>query len=51
MLTIVHGKIKTMAQAYYQDGFLQIENGKITAVGDMKDCHFSQGSLSCPRQR
>ena len=38
MLTIVHGKIKTMAQAYYQDGFLQIENGKITAVGDMKDC-------------
>lgn len=38
MLTIVHGKVKTMAQAYYQDGFLQIENGRITAVGDMKDC-------------
>ncbi len=44
MLTIVHGKIKTMAQAYYQDGFLQIENGKITAVGDMKDCPAKSGS-------
>lgn len=44
MLTIVHGKIKTMAQAYYQDGFLQIENGRITAVGDMKDCPVKSGS-------
>lgn len=44
MLTIVHGKIKTMAQAYYQDGFLQIENGRITAVGDMKDCPVESGS-------
>ncbi len=43
MLTIVHGKIKTMAQAYYQDGFLQIENGRITAVGDMKDCPAEKG--------
>ena len=44
MLTIVHGKIKTMAQAYYQDGFLQIENGRITAVGDMNDCPVKSGS-------
>ena len=43
MLTIVHGKIKTMAKAYYQDGFLQIENGRITAVGDMKDCSVKKG--------
>ena len=43
MLTIVHGKIKTMAKAYYQDGFLQIENGRITAVGDMKDCPVKKG--------
>ena len=43
MLTIVHVKIKTMAKAYYQDGFLQIENGRITAVGDMKDCSVKKG--------
>ena len=45
MLTIVHGKIKTMAQAYYQDGFLQIEDGKITAVGDMKDCPVTKDGI------
>ena len=37
MLTIIHGKIKTMAGVDYQDGFVQIDKGKITAVGDMKD--------------
>lgn len=43
MLTIVHGKIKTMSQAYYQDGFLQIEDGRIAAIGDMKDCPVKKG--------
>ncbi|MCM1145764.1 MAG: amidohydrolase [Clostridium sp.] len=43
MLTIIHGEIMTMAQAYYQDGFLQIEDGKITAIGDMKDCPVKEG--------
>ncbi|MCH5256192.1 MAG: amidohydrolase [Lachnospiraceae bacterium] len=38
MLTIVHGKIKTMADVVYEDGFLQIENGKITAIGSMAEC-------------
>ncbi|MCH5248919.1 MAG: amidohydrolase [Lachnospiraceae bacterium] len=38
MLTIVHGKIKTMADVVYEDGFLQIENGKITAIGSMTEC-------------
>ena len=38
MLTIVHGKIKTMAGIDYEDGFLQIEKGKISALGSMKDC-------------
>ncbi len=37
MLTIIHGNIKTMAKREYRDGFVQIENGKITAVGDMKE--------------
>ncbi|MCM1386229.1 MAG: amidohydrolase [Bacillus sp. (in: Bacteria)] len=43
MLTIIHGEIMTMAQAYYQDGFLQIQDGKITAIGDMKDCPVKKG--------
>ena len=38
MLTIVHGKIKTMTDVVYEDGFLQIENGKITAIGSMAEC-------------
>lgn len=38
MLTIIHGKIITMAGKDYEDGFVQIENGKISAVGDMADC-------------
>lgn len=38
MLTIIHGKIMTMAEKEYEDGFVQIRNGKITAVGDMADC-------------
>lgn len=38
MLTIVHGNIKTMAGAEYEDGFLQINHGKISAIGNMADC-------------
>ena len=38
MLTIIHGKIITMADKDYEDGFVQIKNGKIAAVGDMADC-------------
>lgn len=43
MLTIVHGKIKTMADAEYEDGFLQIEQGKITAIGNMAECPVQKG--------
>lgn len=43
MLTIVHGKIKTMAEAEYEDGFLQIDQGKITAIGNMQDCPVKKG--------
>lgn len=38
MLTIVHGNIKTMAGAEYKDGFLQINHGKISKIGNMADC-------------
>ena len=38
MLTIVHGNIKTMAGEEYEDGFLQINRGKISAIGNMSDC-------------
>lgn len=38
MLTIIHGNIKTMTGTDYEDGFVQIENGRIKALGDMSDC-------------
>lgn len=38
MLIIIHGNIKTMEDEDYRDGYLQIEHGKIVAVGDMKEC-------------
>ncbi len=38
MLVIIHGKIKTMERQDYEDGYLEIEQGKIVAIGDMKEC-------------
>ena len=38
MLVIIHGNIKTMEDQDYADGYLQIEQGKITAIGDMAAC-------------
>lgn len=38
MLVIIHGNIKTMEERNYADGYVQIEHGKIVAVGDMKEC-------------
>lgn len=43
MLTIIHGKIMTMTGKDYEDGFVQIQNGKISAVGDMADCPIQKG--------
>lgn len=37
MLAILHGNIKTMEDKNYPDGFLRVEAGKITAVGNMAD--------------
>ena len=38
MLVIIHGNIKTMEERDYKDGYVQVEHGKITAIGDMKEC-------------
>ncbi len=38
MLVIIHGNIKTMDGTDYEDGYVQIGDGKIVAVGDMKKC-------------
>ena len=38
MLAIIHGNIRTMEDLDYEDGYIQIEDGRITAIGDMKDC-------------
>ncbi|MDE6901787.1 MAG: amidohydrolase [Lachnospiraceae bacterium] len=38
MLIIIHGNIKTMEGRDYEDGFLQIKDSKIVAVGRMEDC-------------
>lgn len=44
MLTIIHGIIKTMAGTDYEDGFVQIENGKIKALGSMTDYSQFKGN-------
>lgn len=38
MLVIIHGYIKTMEAQDYEDGYLQIEDGKIAEIGDMREC-------------
>ncbi len=41
MLVIINGNIKTMESQDYADGYIQIEQGKITAIGDMRECDRS----------
>lgn len=38
MLVIINGKIKTMEDRDYEDGYVRIEQGRISAVGDMRQC-------------
>ena len=42
---IIHGNIKTMAEQDYADGYVQIADGKIIAVGDMEDCPAPDGEV------
>ena len=38
MLVIINGKIKTMEDRDYEDGYVRIDQGRISAVGDMREC-------------
>lgn len=42
---IIHGNIRTMEKRDFVDGYLEIVDGKIAAVGDMKDCPKVQGEV------
>ena len=41
-MLIINGRIHPMEGAPIEDGFVQIENGKITAIGSMKDAPQAQ---------
>lgn len=42
---IIHGNIKTMEGRDFADGYLDIRDGKIAAMGDMKDCPQREGQV------
>ena len=42
MVVIIHGNIKTMEQQDYADGYLCIEEGKISAIGSMTEFQEEQ---------
>ena len=39
---IIHGKLWTMEGQDYEDGYVEIRDGKIAALGDMRDCPASE---------
>lgn len=44
-MLIVHGNIMTMEDKDYEDGYLEVRDGKIISLGDMKDCPASGGEI------
>ena len=44
-MLIVHGNIKTMAERDFADGYIEIRDGKIAALGEMKDCPQTKGRV------
>lgn len=42
---IVHGNIMTMEGQDFSDGFLEIKNGKIASLGNMRDCKNPDGEV------
>lgn len=44
-MLIVHGNIKTMDERDFSDGYVEIRDGKIAALGDMKDCPKAEGEV------
>ncbi|MDD3367680.1 MAG: amidohydrolase [Lachnospiraceae bacterium] len=41
MLQIIHGKVMTMTGVIYEDGLVEIENGKITGITEYRSEHLS----------
>lgn len=41
-MVIYNAKVRTMCGTDFENGYIHIENGKIIAVGDMKDCPKSE---------
>lgn len=44
-MLIVHGNIKTMEGRDFADGYIEIRDGKIAALGEMKDCPEREGGV------
>ncbi len=44
-MLIINANIKTMEEKDYENGYILIENGKIKAVGEMKDAPQTDGEL------
>ena len=42
---IIHGNIKTMEGRDFADGFVEMRDGKIAALGEMKDCPKAEGQV------
>ena len=42
---IIHGNIKTMEGRDFGDGYVEIRDGKIAALGEMKDCPKTEGQV------
>ncbi|MDE5716937.1 MAG: amidohydrolase [Lachnospiraceae bacterium] len=44
-MLIVHGNIKTMEGRDFPDGYVEIRDGKIAALGEMTDCPKTEGQV------
>lgn len=44
-MLIVHGNIKTMEGREFADGYLEIRDGKIAALGEMRECPEGEGEI------
>lgn len=44
-MIIIHGNILTMEEEDFADGYVQIRDGKIVSLGDMRDCPQTDGEV------
>lgn len=42
---IIHGNIKTMEGCDFADGYVEIRDGKIVSLGEMRDCPKAEGQV------